>query len=198
MIALVVPIYCLDRQDHEMVEETTFQWSNKLPMGIGTANIMVICDDGGDPNYKLMQRADYYVYHPRVGVADNMNIGWQLALDRGADYVIICDSDVRPTKGDIKDLCIPSKVAVPLCQGWPERASVAPMMVVPKEVALERGMYDSCGGRHSMKHFDADYQVRVRDIIEHVTSFEIEHLNGGNQTTGRYMTQCPCGRCNGY
>lgn len=191
-VALMVPAYSRDNDLVFMTVENIKAW-------LLLVDFVVVSEDY-EYHPLIDEVSDYYVLHPHVGVADSSNIGWALAYDRGADYVIICDSDVRPHKNmeSVNELCIPDKVAVPLCQGWPDRASVAPMMVVPREVAHERGMYDSCEGRHSMKHFDADYQVRVRDIIEHVTSFEIVHLNGGSQTTGKYMKACSCGRCNGY
>jgi hypothetical protein len=142
---------------------------------------------------KLHHLADVYVMHPRLWVADNINLGWEIALARGADYVLLMDSDVKYFYGDVRELCIPGAIGVPAVIQHPDSVSVAPMLCVPKEVTAKMGMYDSQNGKHGLYHFDADFQARTayhQISVIGIKSVRIDHAGGA--TTSQILDR-PCG-----
>jgi hypothetical protein len=88
------------------------------------------------------------------------------------------DTDVTLVEGSLRDLCIPGKVTIPTLRGNPGLAFVAPMLCVPREVALERGIYNKY---YSADGFDPEYQGRIQDILEKVDSVKIEHIGGATR-----------------
>ena len=150
---------------------------------------LIITEDGTYCQ-QLHDLADLYILHPRLWVPENMNLGWKTALGRGADFVIMMDSDVEYVSGDLHDLCVPGKVAVPRIVQHPESISVAPMLSVPREVALERGYYNNGGGKYNLYHFDADYQSRILDLLTGVKTVKISHVGGA---TTKSILERPCG-----
>ena len=141
----------------------------------------------------LHEVADLYILHPRLWTADNANLGWKIALDRGADYVILMDSDVKYFIGDLREMCQPGVVTCPAVVQHPDSVSVAPMLCVPKEVTAKMGMYDSAGGKHGLYHFDADFQHRLNANgipLLPVRSVRIDHEGG---MTTKQVFERPCG-----
>lgn len=142
----------------------------------------------------LHEVADLYILHPRLWPADNMNLGWKIALDRGADYVLIMDSDVKYFTGNVRDLCVPDQVSVPAVIQHPDSVSIAPCLCVPKEVTAKVGMYDSQGGKHGLYHFDADLHQRLTwghsvNVVG-IKSVRIDHEGG---MTTKHVFDNPCG-----
>lgn len=153
----------------------------------------VIITEDGQYCEELHRLADLYVLHPRLWPADNMNLGWKIALDRGADYVLIMDSDVKYFTGVVRDLCIPGEIGVPAVIQHPDSVSVAPCLCVPKEVTAQVGMYNSEGGKHGLYHFDADFQQRITIAgipLVGVKSVRINHEGG---MTTKHVHDNPCG-----
>jgi hypothetical protein len=106
-----------------------------------------------------------------------MNLGWQIALMRGADYVAIMDLDAHWVEGSLREACLPGKVIVPSIVQHPETVSIGPMFIVPKEIAAERGFLDPIKGPR-LQSFDADYHVRVNDIIFQSRQLKVHHDGG--------------------
>lgn len=155
-IAVVIPTYSIPNPQNwcNMAADTATGWKDQC-------HDLIISEDG-DYCAQLHDIADVYIMHPRYWPAENMNIGWQLALARGADFVAIMDSDVKFSLGSLRELCIPGQVTVPTISQHPGTVTVAPMLVVPKEITEQIGMYDSAGGRHALYWFDNNFQARLQ------------------------------------
>jgi len=153
---------------------------------------LIITEDG-QYCQELHEVADLYILHPRLWPADNMNLGWKIALARGADYVLIMDSDVKYVSGDVRELCIPDAIGAASIVQHPESVSVAPILCVPKEVTAKMGVYDSQGGKHGLYHFDADFQQRTLQYGVHligVRTVKVDHEGG---MTTKHVFDNPCG-----
>jgi hypothetical protein len=179
-IAVIIPTFTMDEDLGKMAADNAKIWKTRC-------DDLVVSEDGG--YYRdLARTADLYLMHERLGPAANMNLAWKIALVRGADYVAIADSDVTWVQGSLKDLCIPGKIGVPVIDKVGPRAIttsiIAPMLVVPKEVAYERGIYND-GGGFRMEGFDYEYYNVVRDLIIQVESCIIKHI--GSATRSRYI-----------
>lgn len=134
---------------------------------------LIICEDGGEYSEELEKIATVYMYHPNMGVCHTMNLGWSLALSRGADFVTMMDSDVSWVEGDLRDMCIPGKITVPVVIEYPNTAFIAPMLCTPKEVTAEHGVYD-CKNRRN-EGFDAEMDKWARPIVQRVDSVKVSH-----------------------
>jgi hypothetical protein len=141
----------------------------------------VIISEDGYYHRPIHEIADLYILHDRLWPAKSMNLGWQVALMRGADFVAIMDLDAHWVSGSLREACVPGRVIVPSIVQHPETVSIGPMFIVPKEVATERGFLN--GERFPrLQSFDADYQVRVNDIIHQSRQLKVFHEGGA--TTG--------------
>lgn len=185
-LTLVVPTY----------SDTHHGWCDTVTQNVAVWKQHVdevILTEDGQYCEGLHRLADLYLLHPRLWPADNMNLGWKIALDRGADYVLIMDSDVRYTQGNVRDLCVPGSIGVPAINQHPDTVSVAPALCVAKEVTAQVGMYNSEGGKHGLYHFDADFQQRItiaRIPLVGVKSVRVDHEGG---MTTKHVFDNPCG-----
>jgi hypothetical protein len=174
-IAIVIPTYSVPSPQNwcSMAASNAAGWKEQC-------HDLIISEDG-EYCPQLHEIADVYILHPRYWTAENANIGWQLALARGADYVALMDSDVVFHGGSLKELCIPNQITVPTVAQHPDQVSVAPMLVVPKEVTAQIGIYDSAGGKHGLYWFDNNFQARITAAkipLERSKSLIISHEGG--------------------
>lgn len=178
-IAIVIPAYSKSNNTRNwgtMAADTAKGWKDQC-------HDLIVSEDG-DYCPEIHEIADVYILHERYWPADNMNCGWQLALARGADYVALMDSDVKFATGSLRALCIPGQVTVPKIMQHPDSVSVAPILVVPKEVTEQIGMYDSANGAHGLYWFDNNFQARLVGAgIPLVGSKELIVSHKGGATT---------------
>jgi hypothetical protein len=184
-VAVIVPTFTMDEDLGKMAADNAKIWKTQC-------DDLIITEDDGGYYRDLARAADLYMLHRNLGVAANMNLAWKVALVRGADYVAIADSDVTWKEGSLKNLCIPGKIGVPVIDKVGPRAIgtsiIAPMLVVPKEVAAERGIYND-GGGFRMEGFDYEYYHVVKDLIVQVESCIISHI--GSATRAIYAGAFP-------
>ena len=166
-LSIVIPTYSRNPALIQMEIKHATEWRKHC-------DELIICEDGGEFSQELKDIATEYMYHPNVGVCENMNLGWALALKNGAKFVVIMDSDVSYVEGNLRDLCIPGKVTVPQVIEFPHSSIIAPMLCVAREVALERGLYH-CGKDYRNEGFDPELYERVKDIFEGVHSVKVSH-----------------------
>lgn len=171
-VAVVIPSFS-DNQTRGAIAATTAKtWRDQC-------DDLIITEDSGYW-YELHAIADLYILHKQLWPAGNMNLGWQIALARGADFVAIMDMDAYRVSGSLREACVAGKVVVPSIVQHPETVSVAPMLIVPKEIAVERGYYDA-ERFPRLQSFDADYHVRVGDILVQSRQLKVHH-DGGSVT----------------
>lgn len=177
-IAVIVPTFTLTEQLGKMAADNARIWKTQC-------DDLIITEDGGGYYRDLARTADLYMLHQNLGPAANMNLAWKTAVMRGAEYVAIADSDVTWAGGSLRDLCIPGKIGVPVkSKVGPERISVtliAPMLVVPRLVAIERGIYPENPHMRN-EAFDYAYYRGVSDLLVQVESCIIDHI--GSATIG--------------
>lgn len=172
-LTLIIPTYSIRASLCLMAADNARGWSPQC-------DELIICEDG-DYCPELRQIADLYVLHQNVGVCLNMNMAWEIALARGAEYVAIMDSDVSLVEGSLREMCIPDKVSVPVIVQHPDTSFIAPMLVVPRSVSDRVGIYDYRGGAHRNEGFDADYGQKVRDIVVKVREVKVSHIGGATR-----------------
>jgi GT2 family glycosyltransferase len=165
-IAIVIPTYSIRPALLKMEIDNARVWKT-------LCEELIICEDGGEYSQELEDIASEYMYHPNVGVCHNMNLGWALALQKGAEYVVIMDDDVSYVEGDLRSLCVQGAVSVPQVIEFPNTAFIAPMLCVPKDVSDRIGLYDC--RNHRNEGFDADLEKIVRPIVNKVESFKVSH-----------------------
>jgi hypothetical protein len=176
-IAVIVPTYTFNAPLGKMATDNIKIWKKQ-------ADDVIVTEDGGGFYKDLASECDLYMLHKNIGVAASMNLAWKVALVRGADFVAIADSDVTWWEGDLKDLCIPGKVGIPYNLSNPAAKLIAPMLVVPSEVAAERGMYNDYDGKKKrMDGFDPEYYMVIRDLLFQEKSCKIWHI--GSATRGK-------------
>lgn len=179
-VAVVIPSFSSDQGRGAIAANTAQTWRDQC-------DDLIITEDSGYW-FELHRIADLYILHKQLWPAGNMNLGWQIALARGADYVAIMDMDAYRVSGDLREACIPGKVVVPSIVQHPETASVAPMLIVPKEIAAERGFYNA-EKFPRLQSFDADYHVRVGDLV--VQSRQLKVFHEGGSVTGNVPYEHP-------
>jgi len=162
-ISMVIPCYSITKELADMAARAAIFYRDQV-------DELIISEDGGMFWPKLHELADIYtIYKHNNGFTRNVNLGWKQAK---GDYVMIVNSDTWLRKGNLNDLCIPGKVTSPIIanQGIPFLAG--PFWCAPKEVTKERGYL-----MEEMKTYssDSEYDHRVRDIFQKVTSVEIFH-----------------------
>lgn len=169
-LSVVLPVYSIRPAICKMEIENSKIWKREV-------DELIVTEDGPYCQ-ELHELADLYLLHPRLGACNNMIVGWQVALSRGADYVVLVDSDVTLINGHLRDMCVPGRVTIPktiVPSSVP--GLIAPMVCIPKTVVLERGMYDK---RFFMDGHDTEYQTRISDLIESV-DITISHIQGGTR-----------------
>lgn len=179
-IAVVIPTFSSNQTRCAIAAKTAASWKDQC-------DDLILTEDSAYC-YDLHVLADLYLLHDQLWPAANMNLGWQIALSRGADYVAIMDMDAYWVSGDLREACIPGKVVVPSIVQHPETVTVAPMLIVPKEVAAERGFYYA-DKFPRLQSFDADYHVRVGDIL--VQSRQLKVFHEGGCVTGNIPYEHP-------
>jgi len=165
-LAIVIPTYSVRPALLAMEIDNARVWKT-------LCEELIVCEDGGEYSQELEEIASEYMYHPNLGVCHNMNLGWALALQNGAEYVIIMDSDVSYVEGDLRSLCVPETVTVPQIIEYPNTEFIAPMLCVPKTVSDRIGLYD-CRD-HRNEGFDAELEKIVRPIVKKVESVKVSH-----------------------
>lgn len=138
----------------------------------------LICVEDWNYQATVDGASDVYIISRDRGVAVNTNLGWKMALGRGADYVAMMDMDCSWVEGSLREACIPGHVTVPSLLQFPDAVNIGPMFIVPKEVAGEYGFLDERGGDWKNKWFDADYGIRVFGIMTQVRSLRVDHPGG--------------------
>ena len=171
-VAVVIPAYSATKELGDWAVKTAMTWR---PL----CDDLIITEDAAY-HKELHKIADLYVLHEQLWPAKNTNLGWQIALARGADYVAMMDLDAHWVSGSLRRACLPGKVTVPSIIQHPETVNIGPMFIVPKEVAEERGFLNPEIGPR-LQWFDTDYQVRVNDILYQSTQLKVFH-DGGSVT----------------
>lgn len=177
-LAAVIPTYSIRQSLIDMEVVNAKAWKSHV-------DDLIICEDG-PPVAELKKIANLYIVQKvNVGTCFNANMGWANALKRGADYVVLMDSDVSPVSGSLRDLCVPGKVTVPVIIEFPDTAYNAPMMCVPKEIADDIGLYPC--SYHRDEGFDPEYAYKIYDHgydIEQVKSVRVSHLGPTGEVGG--------------
>lgn len=171
-VAVVIPAYSATRELGDWAVKTALTWK---PL----CDDLIITEDSAY-HRELHEIADLYILHEQLWPAKNINLGWQIALMRGADYVAMMDLDAHWISGSLREACLPGKVTVPSIIQHPDTVSIGPMFIVPKEISTERGFLDPEKGPR-LQWFDADYHVRVNDIIFQSRQLKVYH-DGGSVT----------------
>ena len=169
-LAVVIPTYSASQALCDVAVATGKGWRELADD--------LICVDDVDYCGDLIEIADVFICNRNKGVAVNVNLGWKLALERGADYVAMMDMDCSWVEGSLRKACIPGHVTVPSVLQFPEAVNIGPMFIVPKEVSEEYGFLDERGGDWKNKWFDADYHVRVFGILTQARSLKVDHPGG--------------------
>lgn len=164
-VAVVIPTYSASQALCEVAVATGKGWR-------ALADDLICVDD---VRYckAIADICDTYIVNEGGGVAINTNIGWRMALEKGADYVAMMDMDCSWVEGSLRRACIPGHVSVPSLLQFPEAINIGPMFIVPKEVSDEYGFFDE-----SVKAYDTDYGVRVFGIMTQVRSLRVNHPGG--------------------
>lgn len=179
-VAVVIPSYSSSQALGEWAARTAQTWRDQC-------DDLIITEDAGYSE-ACHFHSDLYMLHEQLWPAKNMNLGWQTALMRGADFVAIMDLDAHWVSGSLREACVPGKVTVPSITQHPETVSIGPMFIVPKEVAESRGFLDPIKGPR-LQSFDADYHVRVNDII--LQSKQLKVYHAGGSVTGVHPYEHP-------
>lgn len=166
-LTIVIPTYSINPALTQMEITYATEWKKHC-------DELIICEDAGEYVPELKEIADLYIMQPtNLGVCSNLNIGWEKALSRDADFVVMMDSDVSYIEGDLREMCIPERVTVPLIIEFPYSANIAPMLCVPKGVEQARGKYHC--EHHRNDGFDPELYERVFDIFQHVPEVKVSH-----------------------
>lgn len=164
-LSIVIPTYTINPDLEEKAVSAILSYSGDM-----SVKEIIVVEDGGFFSPSLMELADIYIYNKgNTGFTATVNRGWKLAT---GDYTAIINSDTLLREGELKDLCIPGKVTSPEIMGQEIEYLAGPFFVIPKEVREERGML-----LEDMKNYssDSDYDHRVRDIFEKVSSVKVFH-----------------------
>jgi hypothetical protein len=164
-LSIVIPTYTVNKE----VEEITVGCILSLAKDMAIKEI-IVTEDGGFFSPQFMELADIYIYSKsNIGFSSNANRGWRVAT---GDYVAIVNSDITLREGELSALCIPGKVTSPETINEAQPRLAGHFFVVPKEVAVERGML-----LEEMKLYcsDSEYDNRVADIFQSVPTVKIVH-----------------------
>lgn len=174
MLAVVIPACSIRPTLCAMTARNARVWKE-------LCDVLIIPEDGPYCE-ELVDIADHYMLHPvRLGVCNNANVGWTLALALGADYVCLMDSDVAWAEGSLRDMCVPGKVTVPTINSTPDTAFTAPMLCVPRTISDEFGLYDDAGGPHKNESFDGVYYQRIRNNVEKIKHVKVDHFGSATR-----------------
>jgi len=160
---MVIPCYTVSPELEKMALEACVFYGDQV-------DELIIVEDSGNFSQKLFDKADIYAcYKKNGGFTKNVNRGWKMAT---GDYVMIASSDTWLRKGKLDDLCIPGKVTSPHIANQGIDFLAGPFWCAPKKVTEERGYL-----REEMHTYssDSEYDARVRDIFQKVSSVEIFH-----------------------
>lgn len=164
-LSLVIPTYTISQELEELAVSCILSYAADMAV-----KEIIVSEDGGFFSPQLMELADIYIYHKgNSGFTANVNRGWRQAT---GDFTAIVNSDTRLKEGELADLCIPGKVASPEILGQHIDFLAGPFFVVPEEIKKERGMLNEAMKNYSS---DSDYDHRVRDIFEKVSSVKVYH-----------------------
>lgn len=122
-----------------------------------------------------------------ISLAAKINKGMKKAHGQ---YIIVSNDDVTIRSGNLRDLCYPGEVDVPVVHGGIDKLFHGHMFCLPREIYKQLGGYDEeCPGPYAI---DSDYWVRlteagipiVKNCQVHINHPEpgrtLKHLN--NQT----------------
>jgi glycosyltransferase involved in cell wall biosynthesis len=181
-LSLIVPTYTINKELEMLASMCLSSFFDQV-------DEIIVSEDGGFYSPEIERLCNVYIYsHDNVGFTKNVNRAWKLAT---GDYFAIVNSDVTYLSGNIKDLCVPGKVTSPETRGQPTPKMAGHFFVVPKEIKEKYGTLDE-----SMKMFcsDADYEKRIGEIFQKVSSVEILHglnktINAAGITNGTQLTE---------
>jgi hypothetical protein len=133
---------------------------------------LIVTEDADVYDERLHMISDIYLLHPNLGFTNNVNLGLRVAH---GDYMAVVNSDVELVSGNIRDLCVPGRVASP----YAEPEGYLPhfhgyFFVLPRTV-LEDSRYGYLDS--TMRDLDSDHAYRnlTKDIFTHVPSVKIKH-----------------------
>jgi len=179
-ISAVIPTYTLNKDLEKVASITISEIRSKV-------DEIIIVEDGGMYSPWLQSNSNKYLYHSEnVGFTKGVNLGLQIAE---GEYIAIVNSDISQIIGEIDDLCIPGRVTSPITKNQDVPLLAGHFFVIPRTVLDERGFLDD-----SMRMFcsDADYEERIKDIFEQVSTVKILHginttLKAADLTNGKQL-----------
>ena len=162
-ISLVIPCYTINKDLEELAIRAALSYREQV-------DELIITEDSGFYSPELMKLSDIYIWgKTNIGFTANVNRGWKNAH---GDFVMIVNSDTMLLTGNLKDLCIPGKITSPIIGNQNIPFLAGPFWCAPSEVTKKYGYL-----MEEMKTYasDSEYDARVRDIFQKVSSVKIYH-----------------------
>lgn len=169
-LSVVIPTYTTTKELEDLAASCAGFYSDNPDV-----RELIICEDGGMFSPTLFQLSDVYLHNKtNSGFTKNVNNGIRIAK---GDFIAIVNSDTQiaksKTTGTLKDLCVPGKVTSPITvDGSFPGIMCGHYFVVPRAVFEARGILDE---RFHTMCSDADFEDRIKDIFEVVSSVQIYH-----------------------
>ena len=163
---MVIPTYTLNEDLEDMAINAMLTYRDEV-------DELIVCEDGGNYSDEMRKIADIYIYSKKnVGFTKNINRGWKIA---SGDYTMLVNSDTLLFEGKLKDLCIPGRVTSPRVSGYITEKLFGGFFCVPKEIQEKYGYLDES---FPMWGSDSDYEKKILDIYQTVSSVDVYHKGG--------------------
>jgi glycosyltransferase involved in cell wall biosynthesis len=160
MLTITIPTYTITDELADMAVRCVSSYRNECDR-------IIVCEDGGHFNSKLMALADTYIYNwHNVGFTANVNRGWRQSDD---EFTAIVSSDTYLVSGDLKDLCIKGKVTSPMIENQSIDGLAGSFFVVHK--SCPKYLIETMKTYYS----DEEYKERTKDLFVKVPSVVIHH-----------------------
>ncbi len=164
MLSLVIPTYTLTDRQEELAIRCIKSFKEQ-------ADEIIVTEDGGRFSEQLRELADVYIYNKQnKGFTANVNRGWKQVK---GDFVAIINSDTHLVTGNIKDLCIPSRLTSPkvLNQKFHKLQLRGCFFVVPKDIQEKYGYLDESMVMYYSDQAYADKTIGVFVEVPNVVIF---------------------------
>lgn len=179
MFSILVPTYSPTEELSEMAVELCKTLRNHC-------DELIVCEDTENFWPNLQAVCDVYVIHKNWGFTKNVNTGLRLAQ---GDYVAVINSDVKLLEGNLRDMCQPDYVTMPVAiDGWHNGELYGGFFVLPKTIIQKYGYLNE-----EYRHFysDAEYSNRIRHHLLICQGIKISHPGGKSYRYRREVLKEP-------
>lgn len=167
MLTIVIPTFTLTDELAEMTIKCIKSYREQ-------ADRIIVSEDGGMFNSKIMSMADTYIYNwQNVGFTANVNRGWRQSND---EYTAIVSSDTYLVGGKLKYLCIKGKVTSPIIENQEVDGLAGSFFVAHK--SCPKYLVETMKTYYS----DEEYKNRTKHLFFKVPTVTIHHYQAQTVT----------------